>query len=216
MLLRAFCEAEPKVVAGIGLECRVRALDPAFNDIIDNTFHPVGVTFGHFLGPASEDAAVNGWSAETHPYRWGGTLLLTKRDAKWKPLWYKSALIVHSCEKMATPDSREILLCEDEDGGMGHRLHYLYAVDLRHPADLGKTLLTRAESFEDSCTVQQQIMDAVHWMDQHRGFSVTVRTTEWRRGSVTDCWGIVATRPPSSVRLQFAVANDGVQIAKAR
>jgi len=43
--------------------------------------------------------------------------------------------VVDSCEKVALPDHREILLCEYEDGGMGHAFHYLYTVDFEHPSD---------------------------------------------------------------------------------
>jgi hypothetical protein len=215
-LLRAFCNTETKFVAGIGLTCSVRVLGSAFEDIVDSTFHPEGAIFGHFLRPDSEDGAVSGWSAETHPFHWGGTLLLTKQNAKWTPQWYKSALIVHSCEKMATPEKREILLCEDEDGGMGHQLHYLYAVDLKHPADLRQNLLTEAESFSDGCTVQQQVMDPVQWTDENKAFSVVIRTAEWRRLSTTACLGIVAKRPTANMRLQFVAENNGVRKTEAR
>lgn len=215
-LLQDFCNAEIKPVAGIGLTCSVHVSGSAFADIVDSEFHPEGAIFGHFLGPDSDDATVSGWSAETHPRHWGGTLLLTKQNAKWIPQWYKSALIVHSCEKMATPEKREILLCEDEDGGMGHQLHYLYAVDLKHPADLSENLLAEAESFSDGCIVQQQVMDPVHWTDQNKAFSVVIRTTEWRRLSTAPCNGIVAKRPPASLHFQFVAADDGVRNAEVR
>ena len=207
-MLQAFCSADVKVVPGVGLTCPVRSLGGKFADIVDNTFHPEGVIFGHFLGPESDDAAVSGWSAETHPSRWGGALLLTKRSGKWLPLWYKSALIVHSCEKMATPGSRDILLCEDEDGGMGHQLHYLYAVDFRHPVE---SPLAEAESYRDGCAVQQQVMDPVDWTNEKRAFSVIIRTTEWRRLAAMPCNGIAAKRPPSNVQIEFVAEKDGVR-----
>jgi hypothetical protein len=210
-ILQGFCSDEVKVVAGVGSTCPVRALGTKFADIVDNSFHPQGVMFGHFLGPESDDAAVSGWSAETHPSRWGGTLLLTKRNGGWSPLWYKSALIVRSCEKMATPESREILLCEDEDSGMGHQLHYLYAVDLKHPADLRQSLLAEAESYSDGCAVQQQVMDPINWTDENRAFSVIVRTTEWHGLAAAPCNGTSPKRPPFSVQIQFVAEKDAVR-----
>ena len=48
-----------------------------------------GVLFGHFLSASSKDAIVSGSGAESHPYLWGGTLLLTKTRGVWKPVWYK-------------------------------------------------------------------------------------------------------------------------------
>jgi hypothetical protein len=210
-ILQGFCSAEVKVVAGVGSTCPVRHLGTKFGDIVDSRFHPQGVIFGHFLGPESNDAAVSGWSAETHPLRWGGTLLLTKRNGGWWPLWYKSALIIHSCRKMTTPDSREVLLCEDEDGGMGHQLHYLYAVDLQRPAELRQSLLAGAESYSDGCAVQQQVMDPVDWTDENRAFSVIIRTTEWHRLAGGACNGIAAKRPPSNVQIQFVAEKEGVR-----
>jgi len=135
-MLARFCETAVHAVKGVDLTCTMRRLGPAFSGIVDRTFHPKGVIFGHFLGPESDDAAVSGSSAESHPDRWGGTLLLSKRGGVWVPVWYRSALIIDSCEKVTLPNRREVLLCEDEDGGMGHALHYLYTVDFEHPADL--------------------------------------------------------------------------------
>ncbi len=210
-LLQAFCNTETRFLAGIGLTCSVRPLGSAFTDITDNAFHPDGVIFGHFLRPDSEDAAVSGWSAETHPNRWGGTLLLTRQGAKWIPRWYQSALIVHSCEKIMTPEKREILLCEDEDGGMGHQLHYLYSVDLKRVAASRQNPLAHAESFNEGCAEQTQVMDLIHWTEDRTGFSVVLRTTNWRRDSSAECTGMSPKRAPARVELWFGVWNGGVR-----
>ena len=82
-----------------------------------------------------------------------GTLLLTKRDGSWKPLWYGSAVVTHSFRKVATPSGRQILLCEAEDAGMGHVLHYVFSVDLTVPVDARKSLLAVADSYTSSCKV---------------------------------------------------------------
>ena len=143
-ILCRFCETPVRAVKGVDLTCTTRRLGPDFSSIVDRTFHPKGVIFGHFLAPESDDAAVSGSSAEGHAGRYGGTLLLSRRGGAWTPIWYRSALIIDSCEKIALPDQRQILLCEDEDSGIGHALHYLYAVDFEHPSDLLDSLLFNA------------------------------------------------------------------------
>lgn len=97
VLLDRFCAHGIRHVEKIGAECSTGDLGPAFSDIVDNHFHPVAIIYGHFLSSSSEDAVVSGWSAETHPSLWGGTLLLTRRNGDWTPVWYKSAIITHSC-----------------------------------------------------------------------------------------------------------------------
>jgi hypothetical protein len=178
-LLSKFCETSITTVNGIGFTCSTRRLGAAFADIVDDKFHPVAVIYGHFLDPSSEDAAVSGWSAETHPALWGGTLLLTKRGAEWTPIWYKSAVITHSCHKTGLPSGREILLCEEEDGGMGHEFHYLYSVDLTGPVDIREAILVAADSFQNSCTVRRQNIQRVAWVQATRRLMVTVRTPQW-------------------------------------
>ncbi len=197
------------IVRGLGQSCTTRHLGPAFSHLVDYSYHPKGVIFGHFLGPESDDAAVSGWSAETHPYRWGGTLLLSRRGTAWIPVWYRSAIIIDTCERAALPDGREILLCEDEDGGMGHELHDLYVVDFEHPSDPRDSLLARADTYKDSCFDQKQLLAGFHWNSDRHGFSVKVETTEWKRLLDEPSCNYLK-RPPPSVPLSFTVTSSGL------
>ena len=163
-LLHGHCEH----VEGIGLTCSTRKLGRAFSDIVDAEFHREGVIYGHFLSANSEDAVVSGWSAETHPYLWNGTLLLTKSKGTWKPLWYKSAVLTRSCGKAAMPSGREVLFCEAEDAGMGHVFHYVFWVDLTAPVIWQKSLLTVADSYTSSCVIRRQDVQRVTWDDSTR------------------------------------------------
>jgi len=210
-VLASFCQTPEQTVQGVGPTCTTRRLGPGFSDIVDHKFHPKGIIFGHFLGPESDDAAVSGWSAETHPYRWGGTLLLSKRGGAWMPIWYRSALIVDSCEKITLPDRREILLCEDEDSGMGHALHYLYAVDFEHPSDLQHGLLTKAETFKDDCVSQKQALKELQWRPDRQGFTVEVNTSEWQRLSTEPYCDNYPKRRPAPLRLTFSVTLEGLR-----
>ncbi len=202
-LLSDFCIATEQRER-FGYTCRTRWSGTGFADITSGVFHAQGVIFGHFLDAHTTDAAISGSSYESHPYHWGGTLLLTQRDKKWIPVWYKSGLITRSCEKASRPDGREILICEIEDGGMGHRYHSLYVVDLlRQPAarPLG----------HDFCSAQRQIMEALTWDSDYRSFSVVIRTPEWYSLPQGVCGPHPPKRPPLSQRLEFHITEDGIR-----
>jgi hypothetical protein len=210
-LLSIFCKDRIEAIDGIGLTCTTRRLGANFSDIVDDQFHPVGVIFGHFTGSDTDDAAVSGWSAETHPDLWGGTLLLTRRDGKWTPVWYKSAVLTHSCRTVTMPSLRDVLLCEAEDGGMGRQFHYLFSVDLTRPADIRKTLLATADSYHSQCTIRQQEIQLVDWTSTRRLLSITLRTPQWQRVSSETCAGDppAKKRPPLRSTLEFDLTDRG-------
>lgn len=149
---------------------------------------------------------------------WGGTLVLTRRDGKWLPLWYKSAVITRSCRTVAMLSGREVLLCETEDGGMGHQLHYLFSVDLTRAVDIRKTLLATADSYHSECTIRRQEIQLVDWTSTSRRLSITVRTPQWRRVSAEACVGDppAKQRPPLRSTLEFDLTDRGFRIASPR
>lgn len=209
-LLRDFCQGAVTDAKSIGLTCTTRTLGPAFSDIVDSKFYPEGVIYGHFLAPDSEDAVVSGRSAETDPYLWSGTLLLTKRDGVWKPLWYKSAVLTHSCAIARMPGGREVLLCEAENAGMGYVLHYVFPVDLTAPTIRQKSLAV-SESFTSSCVLRRQEIEHVAWDDRTRLLVIAVRTPEWRRISAEICAGDPGPkrRPPLIATHQYLLTDSG-------
>jgi hypothetical protein len=217
-ILSDFCTDTVRHVEGIGLTCSTRKLGRAFSDIVDAEFHPEGVIYGHFLSANSEDAVVSGWSAETHPYLWNGTLLLTKSKGTWTPLWYKSAALTHSCGKAAMPSGREILFCEAEDAGMGHVFHYVFWVDLTAPVIWQKSLLTVADSYTSSCVIRRQEVQRVTWDDSTRLLLIEVRTPQWRRTSRETCAGDPRPmkRPPLTLTREFALTDSGFRAANPR
>ena len=206
-LLSGVCKSPISSDDFTGLTCSTLQLGQSFADIVGHNFHPKGVIYGHFIAADTNDAAVSGSSTETHPELWGGTLLLTKRDGRWTPVWYKSAVITESCLKTGMSNGREILLCETEDGGMGSIDHYLYSVDLTRPADIRDAPLVAAVSFEGGCTLHRQEIQRVEWDQETRRLSVTVRTPEWRR--TCDDGYPVQKRPPLVSTLEFELSDSG-------
>ncbi len=207
-LLSRVCKSAVRSDDFTGLGCATRQLGHGFAEIVDHHFSPKGVIFGHFLSPDTDDAAVSGWSgAEGHAGLFGGTLLLTRRNGRWTPLWYKSAVIIDSCLKAAMPSGRDILLCETEDGGMGYVDHYLYAVDLTRPADIRDAPLVMAISCEVGCTTHRQEIRRVQWEQETRRLSVTVRTPEWRR--TCDDGYPRQNLPPLVSALEFELTDSG-------
>jgi hypothetical protein len=206
-LLSRACKSAVRSDDFIGLTCSTRQFGHVFADIVDHSFHPKGVVYGHFIAPDTDDAAVSGSSNEGHPDLGGGTLLLTRRNGRWTPLWYKSTVITDSCLKTSMPSGRDILLCETEDGGMGYVDHYLYAVDLTRPADIRDAPLVTAISCEVGCTIHRQEIRRVQWEQDTRRLSVTVRTPEWRR--TCDDGYPRQKRPPLVSALEFELTDSG-------
>jgi hypothetical protein len=126
----------------------------------------VTVTYGHFLAPSSDDAALSGWAGETHPEFSGGTLLLTKKNGEWQPVWYKHAVITRYCQKFRAATGRDILFCEEEDGGMGHSYHILFKVDFTMPESPWDAAIVTADSYLLMCREQQvQRFDRIAFND---------------------------------------------------
>jgi hypothetical protein len=212
-LLGRFCERLD--IGKFEITCMTGALSRAFADVTDHQFRPQGVMFGHFTGSESQDAVVSGWSAEGHPSHWGGTLLLTQRAGGWEPRWYRSGLITSACEKTSRPDGRNGLVCEFEDGGMGHRYHVVYGVDLRRPMDQISPL-AEADSFSDFCSEQKQTMGPLVWEADHRSFSIEIRTSGWHIMDRNLCAPAQRRRPPSTKRLEFDVTADWPHMRSAQ
>ncbi|MEP7361920.1 MAG: hypothetical protein ABI972_01585 [Acidobacteriota bacterium] len=130
-----------------------------------------GILFGHFLSPTSEDVAINCFACESHPSLWGGTLLLTKKSGEWEPVWYKPGIITRNCRRVPLVTGRQILFCEETDGGMGHSVHGLYVVDFVKPKFAWRSVVLMADSYDDHMLggVQTQHIDRVSFDDAARG-----------------------------------------------
>src|SRR5262249_33699611 len=91
-------------------------------------------------------------------------------------------------EKVALPNRRVLLLCELEDGGMGHQLHDLYRVDLTAPVERGY-LIYEADTFDNGCDAQQKQIEHVRWSADRRLLSVQIATSGFRNSTRGRCAG---------------------------
>ena len=130
-----------------------------------------GILFGHFLSPTSEDVAINCFACESHPSLWGGTLLLTKKSGRWEPVWYKAGVITRHCRRVSLATGRQILFCEETDGGMGHSVHGLYIVDFTKPTFAWHSVVLMADSYSSTMFggVQTQSIDRVSFDETAQG-----------------------------------------------
>jgi hypothetical protein len=93
----------------------------------------VRVTRGHFLSPTSEDAVISTEGCEPHSTNFGGSILLTRRNERWRMLWYEGGVKTQQCHKIQLKSGREILVCLGEYGGQGNVWKELYVEDLLTP-----------------------------------------------------------------------------------
>jgi hypothetical protein len=130
-LLQAVCPGA--VVTGKSIACNTPCPDDT--DFAGNPMSRAleSVTFGHFLSPTSEDAALWITGCESHASNFGGAILLTRKSGKWSMLWYKSAIQTATCHKVTRRDRREILVCIGTSGAQGNNATTLYVEDLLDP-----------------------------------------------------------------------------------
>lgn len=135
------------------------------------SWEAAGVIFGHFLSPTSEDVAINCNGCSSHPDLWGGTLLLTRKSGRWEPVWFKTGIITGNCRRVSLATGRQILFCEETDGGMGHRVHGLYTVDFKNPKFAWHSVVLMADSYSSIMNggVQTQTIDRVTFDEKKRG-----------------------------------------------
>ncbi len=108
------------------------------------------VTFGHFLSPTSDDAAISGLNPSNDPDDLeGGTLLATRKAGKWKTVWYKNGVITSHCSRVTLEDRRQILVCEETKKERTHEYHFLYTVDFLKPASAWRSAFFVADSFHN-------------------------------------------------------------------
>ena len=124
-LLRAVCPRA--VVEGKGCASCPAYTDPKW----PGTWDLEAVHYGHFAGKEDEAAlAMNGCAP--HSLQFGGTVLLVRREGRWKMQWSELGLITSRCASVPRKDGRDLLVCETEDmhQGIGDRAVFV--------ADLGR------------------------------------------------------------------------------
>jgi hypothetical protein len=119
-----------------------------------------GVLHGHFLSPTSEDVILSGNRLEGHPYRWGGTLLMTRQDGRWKPVWYRAGIITRHCMTLPLATGRQLLICESGYQVNGHKQHALYSLELGQDNPV-QQLLFATDSYEAAAEKQTQTVAEV-------------------------------------------------------
>ncbi len=175
-----------------------------------------GIIFGHFLSPTSDDVAINCFACENHPSLWGGTLLLTKKSGEWVPVWYKAGVITRHCRRISLTTGRQILFCEETDGGMGHFEHVLYLVDFKTPKWVFDSAILQTDSYGSTLDggVQTQSIEQVSFnLTKPGGLLVRVYA---RHGSLKlrpDFEGQYLPRPKiSNYEIDFRLDGDTLKI----
>jgi len=75
--------------------------------------------------------------------------------------------------------------------------------------------LAKADSFEDFCATQKQLLKGFHWRTDRQEFSVEVDTTAFSRISTEPGCATYPKRRPASLRLTFSVTPEGVRRVEA-
>jgi hypothetical protein len=179
-----------------------------------------GVLHGHFLSPTSEDVIVSGNRHEDHSLNWGGTLLMTKRDGLWTPVWYRSGIITRHCMTVATGNGRQILVCESGISGMGHASHVLYSIELGSD-DPVKEVLIATDAYDGTGEKQSQSIERVRLIETANGSFLRVQVNHARYECRKDWYEcqendfIATDPPPGEYTLDFELKEARLALSAA-
>jgi len=179
-----------------------------------------GMLQGHFLSPTSEDVILTGNRFEGHEYRWGGTLLMTKQDGGWKPVWYRAGIITRHCMTVTTSTGRQILVCESGYQLGGHKQHALYSLDLQADNPV-QELIVATDSYDEPGENQTQTVDSVELISTPNGPLLRVRLQHARFDCHKDWYECgendlaAADPPPGEYSLDFVLQGSRLVISPA-
>lgn len=175
-----------------------------------------GVIFGHFLSPTSEDAAINCFACDGHAELYGGTLLLTKKAGNWTPVWYKAGVITRHCRRVSLATGRQILFCEEPDGGMGHSIQGLYSVDFTKPKFAWHSVVLMADSYSSPMLggVQTQSIERVSFEEtEQAGLLVRVYARHGRIDLRPDYPNEILPKPKlSNYEVDFRLDGEAFKV----
>ena len=94
-------------------------------------------------------------------------------------------MITRHCRRVSLATGRQILLCEETDGGMGHSIHGLYTVDFTKPKFAWDRVVLMADSSSDPMLgeAQTQFIDRVLFDETPKGGRLLRVFTRHRRRS---------------------------------
>ena len=218
-LLEAMCPGRVIRNAYFLLGCDTSAPEPG-----DDHWRPPdyvnGVLFGHFLSSDSQDVILSSSRYEGHPLQWGGTMLMTRENGLWKPIWYRSGIITRHCMKLATFSGQEILVCDLGTAELGHTRHALYSIELRSDNPVQELLLA-TDTYDQVSEKQTQTMDSVQLVSAtnavilrvHLHHERRVCNKEWSECGENDY--AAADPPPGEYSLEFALQGSRLVISPA-
>ena len=190
----------------------------------DSTWRPPlgvnGILAGHFLSSTTEDVILSGNRFEDHADRWGGTLLMTRQDGAWKPLWYRAGIITRHCMTVPASQGRQILVCESGYQVAGHKQHALYSLDLQ-AGDPVQELLLATDTFDAPGEKQTQTVNAAELIATANGPLLRVGMfharsecrKEWHECGENDF--IAADPPPGEYTIDFELQGTRFVISAA-
>jgi len=88
------------------------------------------IYYGYFTMLDADQAVVSTSGCEPHSNNWGGSLLFTSHQGKWRFNRYLDGVISDNCTALQRNDRRTILVCSREEWGQGLGTRVLYTIDL--------------------------------------------------------------------------------------
>jgi hypothetical protein len=110
--------------------CPKWTTDPGAGQLAARAIH-----YGHFTSPDADQALVATSGCEPHSENWGGSMLFTSHQGKWRFDRYLEGAITDNCAAILRAGGRTILVCSRSEGHQSIFTRFLYTIDLLRSKD---------------------------------------------------------------------------------
>jgi hypothetical protein len=110
--------------------CPKWTTDPGAGQLAATAIH-----YGHFTSLDADQALVATTGCEPHSANWGGSMLFTSHQGKWRFDRYLQGAITDNCAALQRTDGRTILVCSRDEGHQSVLTRFLYTTDLLRPKE---------------------------------------------------------------------------------